>query len=458
MQIPNVKYLQTETGQYACFYQENRTIFYRTSTETGWSTPISAATHVLPMFSLCQYDRHTYLLYTTEAGELVLSASADLSHWTPRTLYHNAGTSPVKYFMIPQKDAFHVIYHTPAEQNGVQNLMYSVFRQGQWQTPYCIDCFLPLQQEIFRARRLGNDHIILYYRSGRNTICAREMLLSPFTIGSAAPLIQTGLPCVDFSILHDAEKMHILYVVRNMFRTQVLYRFKQSTAISNPRLLWEGSNCNSCLLHADAKRLTLFWTASGQTFRCVSENNGYLFGPIEQCTMPLPPYSIKGELISAGNFFGNAAELFGDRERGFLPATLPVVPDTSGQSATPPVQTPQTPPIGKDAFSSASAPSGETKNFSSFSPSANQTNQSADIQELTTLLAQRSEEISELNGKWQQRAQSLEDTVAHLQEENKILQNRLAAISARETEELSTSLEPTNSTESTESTESTLSE
>ena len=170
MQIPNVKYLQTETGQYACFYQENHTIFCRISTKSGWSAPTSVATHVLPLFSLCQYDRHTYLLYTTEAGELILCASGDLSHWEPRTLYQNAGTGSVKYFMIPQKDTFHVVYHVPTEQGGIHSLMYSSFRQGQWQTPYCIDRFLPLPQEIFRARRLGNEHIILYYRSGRNTI------------------------------------------------------------------------------------------------------------------------------------------------------------------------------------------------------------------------------------------------------------------------------------------------
>ena len=263
MQNPYVKYLKTKNGYFYLFYYEHGNIFCRSFSHDGWTVPQKIAEKASPVFSVCQYEAITYLLYSGGEGQLYLASSADFASWEHRPLRNGISpTDRTRFFLLPTKEAFHIIYHLPTEATGVDSLVYSVFRNGQWEKPYQIDRFLPLKQTPFLARRLSDAHIILYYRTGRNVLSAREMLLTPYTIGSVTPLIQTPTPCTDLSIINDTERIHILYFVRNMFRTQVVYQYKHTVAISTPRILWEDTNCENCLAYQENGRLILMWTAN----------------------------------------------------------------------------------------------------------------------------------------------------------------------------------------------------
>ena len=115
-----------------------------------------------------------------------------------------------RFFLLPTENAFHMIWHMPTESTHTDALVYSAFREGKWEKPYQIDRFLPMQKVPFFARRLSQEHIILYYRTGRNIICAREMLLEPYTLGSVTPLIQTPVPCADISIVNDNVSLSLI--------------------------------------------------------------------------------------------------------------------------------------------------------------------------------------------------------------------------------------------------------
>ncbi|MBM6830165.1 hypothetical protein H9X85_11290 [Anaerotignum lactatifermentans] len=317
MQTPYLKFLHTPKGSDAVFYQEKDRIFCRILHGQA-AAPLLLAEHTLPRFSLCRYRDYTYLLYTTQQGEVTLSASPDLYRWEPRVLFRQESRQPISYFMVPQQDALHLIYHQPIGNTGIHGLMYTVYRQGQCQKPYCIDHFLPSPSIIFQAKRLSENHLILYYRSAKTTLSARELLLSPFTVGSLSPLAQTSSPWLDLSIHDHGEKIHLLYLVRNLFRTQVLYRYRQTSAMSRPRLIWEGVGCTSCLLTQQKEVLSLLWTAGGETFRCISTDNGHTFGPVESLTEDLPPALEKGRLVSdpSESF---AEETLGNPEWFYLP-------------------------------------------------------------------------------------------------------------------------------------------
>lgn len=314
MQNPYVKYLKTKNGYFYLFYYEHGNIFCRSFSHDGWTVPQKIAEKASPVFSVCQYEAITYLLYSGGEGQLYLASSADFASWEHRPLRNGISpTDRTRFFLLPTKEAFHIIYHLPTEATGVDSLVYSVFRNGQWEKPYQIDRFLPLKQTPFLARRLSDAHIILYYRTGRNVLSAREMLLTPYTIGSVTPLIQTPTPCTDLSIINDTERIHILYIVRNMFRTQVVYQYKHTVAISTPRILWEDTNCENCLAYQENGRLILMWTANGQPFRCISENGGASFGAVERYMEKFPAYCIKGELLGANDAALNAAGVLWQR-------------------------------------------------------------------------------------------------------------------------------------------------
>lgn len=384
MQNPNVKYLKTPQGDIAVFSLEHHRLWCRRQTTDGRYTPFCIAEGV-SAFALCQYDSYTYLLYPTTDGRLILSASADLMQWEPRPLWQ-AGDKRWQNtycFMAPQKDAFHLFYAVSQPQSGNGIIEYSLFQKGQWQAPYQIDHFLPLPGAPFLGRRLGENHLILYYRSHRSTISAREIRLSPFTQGSLTPLIQAGGTCMDFSILEDHQQLHILYLNRNLFRNQVVYRCKQGSTVGRPFVLWEsGTLCDHCLIYRQEDKLILFWCANGLPMRCTCEN-GIAIGPVERCTFPFPLQSLKSELIGAASSDLYAAEAIGDLQNNFHPAIF-------SENA----------PIMQQQLYAASAPA---------QPREEENNE---LEELRSLLSQRSEEISAVNARWKAQVDALQQKLA----------------------------------------------
>lgn len=385
MQTPYLKFLHTQKGARAIFHQENGRIFCRVFQDQATATPILIAENTLPRFSLCYYREHIYLLYTTQQGEVILSASPDFYRWEPRLLFHQENRQPITYFMAPQPDALHLIYHQPVGGSGIHALMYTVYRQGQCQKPYCIDHFLPSPPTVFQAKRLSENHLILYYRSAKTTLSARELLLSPFTVGSLSPLAQTSAPWLDLSIHDHGEKIHLLYLVRNLFRTQVLYRYRQTSAMSRPRLIWEGIGCSSCLLTQQEDALSLLWTAGGETFRCLSTDNGHTFGPVESLTEYLPTALEKGQFLTdrADAF---AEETFGSPEWFYIPGGL----------------------SRKDEPGTLSAAENSTT-------------------ELSKLLSQKDEEFHQMDQKWKTHVSQLENRLSSLLLENESLREKISA-------------------------------
>ncbi len=386
MQNPRIKYLKTATGYFAVFYMEQNRIYCRRETMEGWDAPKCIAEGVAA-FSLCTYEGYTYLLYPTTDGRLLLSASADLLRWNIRTLWNEGGRQWQQdgCFMIPKKDMLHVIYPQKDEINGTAALQYAVFHEGKWQMPYRMDGILTLPGTPFLAKRLGENHIILYYRSQRNTISARELLLSPFTLGSVIPLIQANGQCVDFSILEDAQRLHILYVVRTFFGTQVVYRYREGNTLSRPFVLWEGNHCDMCLLYRENGSMMMLWSAAGQPICCRCENG--LPGRLEQGRFPFPLQCCKGELVCAGeNDFG--AEMIGDRQNGYIPMMFS---ESSKERISAEDQKPDTAEL--------------------YAASASHVREAdlEEIEELRELLAQRSEEITQINAKWKAQVDVLQE-------------------------------------------------
>ena len=398
MQNPHVKYLKTKNGSFYLFYYEQGSILCRRYSADGWAAAGRVAERTAPIFSLCQNDNAAHLLYSDIDGQLFMASSGDFIHWEHRPMLEDLqGKNNGKYFFLPIADTFHLIYHRPTESTGVDALLYTTFQKGKWETPYQIDRFLPMQNTPFLARRLNREHIILYYRTGRNVLSAREMLLEPYTMGSVTPLIQTPVPYSDLSIVNDSEKIHLLYIVRGMFRTQVVYQYKHTSAISTPRIVWEDSNCDNCLIYLQKNKLILMWTAAGQPMRCVSENGGASFGAVEKFTDPFPSRCLKAELLGAEENDFNSTECYGDLQNGYLPALFPL----SQPEKEKPAPKPQ--PDYARAYN------------------ALQEQNKQQLEEMTALLAQRSDEIAAVNARWKAQTEKLEAELSLLRKENQRL-------------------------------------
>ena len=413
MQNPHVKYLKTKKGSFYLFYHEQGDIFCRSYSEKGWTLPQKIAEKTASVFSLCQYDETAYLLYSSGEGQLYLASSQDLSSWEHRPMLSGTqSTGNTKFFLLPIENSFHVIYHQPTESTGVDSLVYTSFRKGQWEKPYQIDRFIPMQKTPFLARRLSREHIILYYRTGRNVLSAREMLLEPYTMGSVTPLIQTPSPCTDLSIVNDSEKIHLLYIVRGMFRTQVVYQYKHTSAISTPRIIWEDNNCDNCMVYLQEDNVILMWTVNGQPLRCICKNGA--FSPVERFTGKFPARCMKAELIGAKYEDFNSMECYGDMQNGFLPTVYPLPALSAPQKQ-------QRQPIPQPDHSQAYT--------------ALQESHKQQMEELSALLTQRSDEIAAVNARWKAQTEKLEAELSALRKENEQLRMQAAPVYAESEKE-----------------------
>lgn len=433
MQNPNVKYLKMPNGYFCLFYHENNTLLLRTHTNAGWSSPQTLAERTTPTFSICHFKDVCHVLYSTMEGNLFMASSRDFTNWDHRPMMGGAPSSgKTKFFMIPNEETFHVIYHLPTESTGVDSLVYTAFRNGQWEKPYQIDRFMPFGKTIFLARRISKEHIILYYRTSRNIWSAREMLLSPYTMGSLTPMIQSPSNYVDISIVNDTERIHIFYIVRGMFRMQVVYQYKQTTAISTPRVLWEDLNCDNCLAFLEKGKLVLMWTVNGQPLRCISDNNGATFGAVERYTGNFPAQCTKGEFLGGDSPELNATETYGDMSRNYSPFLILSQTSTKPQAHSPHFQKgeqaqsvgfesePQPIPLQQGAQPQGIHFSQETYQQNKPSPPLYDVQQQQ-MEELSALLAQRSEEITSVNARWKAQVSRMESELASLRKENEQL-------------------------------------
>ncbi len=419
MQTAHVKYFKAKNQTLFLFYHENNTLYYKILTSDSWSQPQILAENASPFFSVSDYDNEIYVLFSNNNGDLILAKTTDYAHWDKNQLMSDKkDLTRIKFFIIPDQSAFHMIYHLPTETAGVHSLVYASFQNGKWEKLYKIDRFLPFAQVPFFAERIKRHHIILYYRTARNVISAREMLFSPYTLGSVNPIIQTPYPCTDLSIINDNERIHLLYTVKGMFRSQVVYQYKQAASISTPRVLWEDTYCDNCLVYQQNGQLHLMWVAGGQPYHCSSDNNGGSFGVVEKYTAPFPKLCIKGEFTISNNDYNtlNAAEAYADGKNGYELAVF----DQLNKAPTP------TQPVSNQLRPSQSGKAVENFGVVPNDPSfyALYLSQKQQIEELSRLLAQRAEDLSAINARWKEQ-------LTKLGQENKAVKKAMANIEAK---------------------------
>ena len=289
MQNPYVKYLKTKNGYFYLFIM-NTAIF-------------SVAAFPMTAGQCRRKSRRKPLLFFPSANMKLspicsIPAAKGSFIWHPLPILPTGSIAPCEtapppptaqgFSLLPSKEAFHIIYHLPTEATGVDSLVYSVFRNGQWEKPYQIDHFLSLKQTPFLARRLSDAHIILYYRTGRNVLSAREMLLIPLYHRQCHAADSEPPPLAPTSPSSTIPKESIFSI---LFAICSARRWSINISIPSPSVRRASSgrdtNCENmpCLSgkrqtdsHVDGKRtaISLYFRKR----RCLLRRGGALYGKI----------------------------------------------------------------------------------------------------------------------------------------------------------------------------------
>ena len=290
-------------------------------------------------------------------------------------------------------DVFHLFY-TVSAQNGIDQLYYWQKRTDAWQKPILLDRLLPMGSVPFFAHTLGASHLILYYRTAKNILCAREVLLSPFTLGSLKTILTAPGPFGDLSIFSETDCIHALCLVRGLFSNQLHYCCKNNDNTCPTKIVREESGMEHCLLFPENGRVSLYWKNQSRAFRLSSLDGGMTFQPAESC-FSLPASTIKIPYLKEN---GQTGEVFADSRTGdlLLPLQAPVMMTRPVEPAT-----------------------------VSFAPKADISLQiQSEMDSLKKLLQERSDEVSRLNAMHYAQIHRLENELEQAKAELQRLQTR----------------------------------
>lgn len=323
MENPYIKYLQTNDNKYYVFYTENSNLLMYEYKPMHSCPYISVVVGVVGRFNVSHYENTTYITYYKNDGNLYVCTTKNHTEFTHTLcMIQPPNFGMGKITLIPMESTCYMIYHIQTENNNVDKLVYSEYVDGIWQPNIEIDSFVKNGNNPYHLRRLSDDHIVMYYKTNKNLWCSKELLISSNTQGKRRVLIQPNALCVDMSIVNTSEKIHILYITKTMFRTQVIYQYRHTNAVSPPRIVWEGNYCQHCLIYLEGDKLVLMWRINQVIMECISLDEGITFHPVSRYNGVYPAKCDKIEFYSNNYEEFNSTNMYVDVSKGNLPLLL----------------------------------------------------------------------------------------------------------------------------------------
>lgn len=202
-----------------------------------------------------------------------------------------------------------LIYNIPIENSKDELLVKrNIGRDKTWTDADGIDSFSPFNLSLYKTQKVKNDHIVvLYQKKERESILGyREVTPNKFT--SFNIFHKTSHQITDQTFLATKDYIHFLYVVKNIFTSQIIYRRRDDKGFSNPIVLYEGTKIRSCSLGIIKGVLHAFWIIGSNLFFATSNDSGDTFSNNAKNSKWISNNSRKVEFISfekSGDFIFN---------------------------------------------------------------------------------------------------------------------------------------------------------
>lgn len=427
MQMQAMRLLRTKTNSLYFFFYSDGKILMKKGEHSCFSVPEVIIEGVSSNFSVClSPEGEPYVLCISHSGGIYICRETS-KLWEKKLLLENTAfqQNTMQFSLFFQKDKIHLIYSMPSEDGKHHYIMSLICRKGVWEKPYKIDSFLPFRQGGFLIHEIEKNHIVLYYKTQDNKVCSREMLMDPIILGTRNVLIPTSMYCMDLSFLTSQNKIHLAYIVKGSFSSQLLYKNKAQNGISQPIVLFEGQRLESCLLFEMQSRLYLFWMAGGQLFYVVSDHQGESFSNPSKYQGNYSKQPIKVEYIGGKEESWVCNEVFLDRE---MQNEIWILPELDA------------------SFYGGRKQGGDEKEKwmpeerETIEKLKNRLYQTEDalkeannqLMQMTKDLAQRNNEVSSVNAQWRQQGNGMKETISMLEKkyeeslkENRALQKQL---------------------------------
>lgn len=216
-----------------------------------------------------------------------------------------------KDFNIPERAIFSplffeknisLIFNSYAEENKDNYISIKTLIEGKkWTNTENIDIFSVISGNFFEVQKLNDKDIIMVYEKVDKDIQIGYKEILDGKISSFIPFHKTGYQIVDFSFLAVNNTIHFLYIVKNLFSSQVIYRRKDERGLSSPIILYEGQKIKDCNLIFSENILYCMFTINFNLFYCTSADYGDSFSGILKYKKSFNQDIIKANFITNDN-------------------------------------------------------------------------------------------------------------------------------------------------------------
>lgn len=271
------------------YYTKQQEINYKVYENNKWTREKNFVTNVKDAYTITMSDTGALYLFCQSAeGDIYLCQSEDGEQWSKRVILQNrqGKIGRVLFNGIIEKDGMTLIYNVPSEQEDTDYLMMQkVNERGEWAEAVTIDRIVPLANTLYQVQPIIKGHHLIYYQTKTPELKLGYREFTKTELGKLNVFLSTGYQIAGTSFLTTKASVHVLYIVRSLFGSQIIYRKKDSHNFSNPYVIWEGQRLTNCMLTIIKNKLYAAWSYNDELYYSVSDNFGNSFSrPIKHIT------------------------------------------------------------------------------------------------------------------------------------------------------------------------------
>jgi len=234
-------------------------------------------------FTIHLEDDNLYLFCQDSDGDIIsvtINASNDSIVHKVMLKNQSGQVSDVFLHPIVSEEGLSIIYNAAdPEDNSNCIMMRNNHNNGEWSHASQID---KCQPGDFEVQRISGKHMLLFYqkRTPDNVLGYKEV--TPNKQGKFNAYYTTNHVLSDNSCLTTDNNIHVIFVVKGMFSSQLIYRRNVTGEFSAPLLICEAKNIDRCLLFFVENTLYITFLTSGNLFMCKSNDKGETFSRPER--------------------------------------------------------------------------------------------------------------------------------------------------------------------------------
>lgn len=330
--MQNIYIVRTKDCKLHCFYYTNESgVNLRTYEHNKWGKALNIVPDASENYTLTlSEDGVFYIFCSDSAGNTHLCKNdPDKNTWNTELILRNQSPiiNAVIFSPIITKDGLKLISNVPSPEDRTHFIMtQQLYKNGEWGTPSRLDRITPFLNNIFVTQAITNDHLLLFYQTKTPETNLGYREITSDRAGSFNIFHSTIYQIMDTAFLTATDSIHVLYVVKSMFSTQLVYRKRDSSGFSNAVTIWEGQRIENCSMYFINGILHASFISSGYLYISQSEDYGLNFSrPVRYknsfCKNPVKAIYISETEMNEKHYF--TREVYVDKHSPFDIQILP---------------------------------------------------------------------------------------------------------------------------------------